>query len=105
MDVLADVLPSDVLDVVHQHLAASVIQRTWCRWSYYSHARRSEWKYVVRTSISDTGVRMRLARFADVRKEWRRYASCWAESKPEDVACILQEAEVDGLWGWRTSRY
>lgn len=90
-------LPSDVAELVGAHLAALVIQRRWLRWRSYAHARRGD----LRAHLGDDAWR-RLLRYEAVRREWRAEPESWEACT--DVAAILEEAEVHGMWGRAAAR-
>ena len=96
-------LPDDVVELILQHRAAMVVQRAWWRVWHYGYARRTEaWRRV----CAHVGVawRRRLVGYAHVRREWRGEPHTWEATDETTLRAIAREAEVDGLWGRRSTR-
>lgn len=97
-----DRLPEDLRDLIFRHRAALTIQRAWVRRILFAHARHPRWDSI-RSHLKRIHVWPGLARYTNVRREWRHEPESWCVSSLQDVMLIQTEAAA-GLWGAKTHR-
>lgn len=92
-------LPKDVVSLIFEHAAASLIQRRWVRYAHFGHVHHPHWKQVSGLLMHKRFLHM----FSNVRREWRREPGSWIHvSYTGDVKLLCDEC-ARGLWG-ATSR-
>lgn len=91
-------LPDDVCDLILRHKAALCIQRSWTRFSLFSHARRERWGEL-KEYLVEQGVWSSIWRYAMVRREWRQEPESWRGASREVLHTIRDEAQSHHLWG------
>jgi len=95
-------LPKEVWRLVLEHRAALVLQRSWVRYTLYSHARDPRWNDT-RAHLRTLDAWPELLRFAHVRREWRHELPSWSTACFEVMVLIRAEAH-SGLWGAASTR-
>ena len=89
-------LPSDVVELILQHRAASRIQRTF-RTLAYRHVREHEWRRVRRDLLRCLRVAQfdTLQRNSRIRREWTHELASW---RCGDEAIEIHAEVVAGWW-------
>ena len=98
-----DLLPPDIHELILSHRSAIYIQKRWRWFTSCGHTRNPLWSSV-RGHLFSKGVPKivcELARYTNVRREWRTEPASWLLTDINDLEIILEEAR-SSLWGNRS---